>query len=212
MKFKIKQFKNKIAIQFEENYEPIINSILTPKILLGATTTPNYQTLIFNATTIKKFKSSEYLLMETLYKMVYQLGKQIEYLIMNEHLSPLHFSQEYLYMIDDNFIYLPPIEEVIPIKKDNLYITYPFSHDKSINSPELTEIKELPATVHFKTIYYSLGCFFLYLFLKGKINIKEIEKDPISILQKSYLYGSKFYFFLERCFKSIPQERSFIFL
>ena len=186
MKIKIKQLKNKFQIDFEYNYEIILNSILNPNLLLGSMVTNDSHTLTFNANKVTKFNPNEHIYMEMIYKMIYQLGKQIEYLIIKENVSVFDFSQDDIYMIDDNFFYFPSIEDILPIRNSYLYITYPFSHEKLITSPELNEITEIPSEVHYKTIYYSLGCFFLYLFLMGKTDIKEIAKNPVDILNKSF--------------------------
>ena len=211
MHFKINKNKNKYTIVFEESNEHVIKTIINTKLILGATTTNN-KTIIFNAKDVEQLNLSKVYDIKSIYKMIYQLGKQIDYLITHEKVCPFNFSHECVYIINNNYIYLPDPSELLTVDNNYIYITFPFTHIKGIKSPELTELKELPITINYKTIYYSLGCFFLFFLLKGKITIEEITNNPKLILDKSYLFGSKIYYFIDRCIEKNPIDRFLIYL
>jgi hypothetical protein len=204
---------NFITIKFNDNYKEIINSLIKTKILKGVTITDNYHTIMFNCTSIEKFDVKQFSELEIKMKCIYDLCNQINYLICLEKKSLFAFSLNNLFVINKStFIYLPNNDDIYDIDKDFINIILPFSRDKYFKSPELTEIKELPCSIHFKTIYYSLGCFFIYLLTNGNKCINEIEKYPFNCIKDSYFSESKIDFFLDRCIKHDAYERYMIYI
>ena len=100
-------------------------------------------------------------------------------------------------------------------------ITFPFSQDDFLLSPELCNVKELPANVHYKTIYFSLGSLIIYG-LTGNMDFLNDEngnEDDKPIYQKLNntleclpIRGSKLYWLLKRCLDEEPKRRSIIFI
>ena len=48
------------TIFFNSNSQALIKSIITPKILLGATTTEKYNTILFKSTKVQTFKEYQF--------------------------------------------------------------------------------------------------------------------------------------------------------
>jgi hypothetical protein len=204
---------NFITIKFNDNYKEIINSLIKTKILNGVTITDNYHTIIFNGNSIEKFDIKQFPQFEIKMKCIYDLCNQISYLITKEKKGLFAFSLNNLFVINKStFIYLPNNDDIYDIDNDFINIFIPFSREKYIKSPELTEIKELPCSIHFKTIYYSLGCFFIYLLINGTKCIDEIAKYPLTYIKDSYFAESKIYFFLDRCIKQEANDRYMIYI
>ena len=81
------------------------------------------------------------------------------------------------------------------------------------SSPELLEIKSLPAEIDYRASYYSLGAliiFYLtnkYLFLGNEV-MREVDIEKC--LQP--FLNTKVYWFLKRCIKSDCEERILRFI
>ena len=118
--FKITQneFYDKMYTIFFPSYnEPLIKSIIKPKILLGATTTEKYNTISFKATKVQTFKEyqidlerengTKKLQYNSILKMTYNLATQLNFLITNYAKTFLGYSPENLIVVDKNkYIYL----------------------------------------------------------------------------------------------------------
>ena len=84
-------------------------------------------------------------------------------------------------------------------------------------SPELCNIKELPAKVHYKTAYFSLGIIIIIGqignidFLRDEYD-KPIYKKMTDMLEGLSIRGTKLYWLLKRCLDEEPKRRSIIFI
>jgi len=181
--------KNNIyTIDFEPsiNNETLINSIIKTRIILGTTSTNNFQTLIFKATSVKTLdqmleeikiqNNTRSLSYPTILKMIYDLVTQLNYLITTNSHTFLGYNSENIIVIDDNkFIHLTNeyLKEIDPIT-ETIQISYPFSETDFFLSPELLKIKEIPANIHYKTSYFSFATLILYAFT-GTNNFESIN-------------------------------------
>ena len=233
--FKITQDKingNRYSIQFAINSELLIRSISNTKIILGMTTSENYDMVSFNATSVESFKQYRDGLKEMRYnsilKMVSDLSLQLNYLLKTYKQTFLGYNPDNLIVVDGNkYIYISneyllnindPDEER---EGEEVTITCPFSQDDFLLSPELCNVKELPANVHYKTIYFSLGSLIIYG-LTGNMDFLNDEngnEDDKPIYQKLNdtleclpIRGSKLYWLLKRCLDEEPKRRSIIFI
>lgn len=75
-------------------------------------------------------------------------------------------------------------------------------HIPLFHNPEILQVKELPAKINHKCIYYSLGLFILFCMFGKQTTINEAMK---------YIYHTKLYFFLERCFDNLD-DRCLLFV
>ena len=216
--------KNRYSLIFSINSEPIIRSISNTKIILGTTTSENYDLVSFNATSIETFK--QYITLnklknmdyKTSLKMVLDLSLQLDYLLKKWSKTFLGYNPDNLIVVDGNkFIYISN-EYLLDIDdEEEVTISFPFSQKDFLLSPELYNIKELPSNVYYKTTYFSLGVIIIYGligsmdFLKDERN-ETIDKNMNNILESIPIKGTKLYWLIKRCLDEEPKRRSIIFI
>jgi hypothetical protein len=146
-------------------------------------------------------------------RIVYCLSKQIEYLVSNESKCFYKLDYHHLMVMDDCFFYLSP-NALIPVEEEKMHI-YSYSLKDGFFSPELTLDSKviIPISVHYKTIYYSLGLL-LVSALKDDNNVynndysvQNINNHPLEKIN-----GTKLYFFIVRCLQKEIHDRYLIFL
>ena len=219
----------------------IIQSLFHSKILQPhtSTITDEYKTLIIKAhaisnyddflmkqyqtSTQKQFENKKY---EIALQMMTTLIKQLESLFHYKY-TFYAFSLENIFVIDNqHFIYLNP-EHLLPFdlqtkintNNENLTITLKIPFQKQILglflSPEIQAINQLPFSISYKTIYYSLGCLIIYFLFEKEIprdqdptnkdSTIEDQDQIIEILRP--IKETKLYWFLRRVMKTDPAER-----
>jgi hypothetical protein len=214
------------------NSEKLIKSFVKTKIITGATITNNYTLVTFNAKTIKtlnqfeqdlwiKNKTKELPFSKTL-KMTYQLSNQLKYMIENYKQSFLGYIKENVIVIDDNnFLYLPTNNELYNIdSEDNIIITSPFNSKDFYLSPEMSTIKEIPSYVHYKCVYFSLGCLLIdCLRVQGQEQRQKQEQEqntiilyPNILLDNLSLKETKIYYFIKRTLSGDPKNRFLLYI
>ena len=221
-----KDNKNTYKIFFNSYNESIIKSITKTKIILGATTTEKYNTLTFKATSVQSFKEyqkdieketgEKKMNYESILKMTYNLATQLNYLIINNSKTFLGYSPDNLIVIDKNkYIYLSN-EYLLDIDDEQVIITFPFSQNDFLMSPELLNIKEIPSFINYKVSYFSFG----YLILYGLVgddnlinNTKKIIQEKIKLqMETTNIKNTKLYWLLKRCLVEESKNRNIIFI
>jgi hypothetical protein len=178
------------TIKYPYNSSTLIRSLVKTRLIVGATVTNDYTRLIFKATSVTRVPDTlDY--KQTL-QLIYCLASQIKYLVIDEQHCFYTFSLDNLYMIDgDTFVYISN-DHLMELDGDQLQIVYPFSKDDEFISPEMHAITYIPATTHYKTIYYSLA-----------LIIKRLYRG-----EESYALTQ----LLRRCICEEPSERTIVFL
>jgi hypothetical protein len=218
-------------IHFAKNAKILIQSLFNAKLLQAhtSTITDNYQTLLIKAKSITKFddflidqyqtntqQQFENKKYEFALQIIQDLMKQLKSLLNYKH-TFYAFSLEHLFVIDNqHFIYLNldhllPLDIESKIKKQNPTITLkiPFQREKHglFLSPEIQEMNELPFSLDYKSIYYSLGALILYFLFDKQMNeIQENNNDTIIKILKP-IKETKLYWFLVRITNKNPEER-----
>lgn len=218
--------KKSFKIFFNGYSEALIKSITKTKIIIGATTTEKFNTLTFKAFSIKtlaeyqetleKENGEKKMKYEYALKMTQNLASQLNYLITHFSKTFLGYSPENLLVIDNNkYIYLSN-EYLLDIENEEVMITFPFTHNDFLMSPELVHIKDIPSFVNYKVSYFSFGYLLLLLILGDDIIIKTNE---ISEYEKIRLYmetirikNTKLYWLIKRCLVEDPKNRSIVFI
>ena len=99
-------------ILFNIYSEDLVKSITKSKIILGATTTEKYDTLVLNATSVKSFadfhkdhtitNGTRRLPMPIISKILYDLSNQLKYLISYKNKTFIGYNTENIVVIDNN--------------------------------------------------------------------------------------------------------------
>jgi hypothetical protein len=199
------------------NSEALIRSFVSTKIILGATISDNSNLVSFNASSVESFKqyqNGSKMSYNLRLKMVMDLSLQLNYLIKKYNNTFIGYNPENLIVIDGNkFIYISN-EYLLDIdEEEEITITFPFSQNDFLMSPELYNIKELPAKVHYRTSYFSLGSIIVYDmdFLRDEDD-KPMYKKTINKLDSSPIRGTKLYWLIKRCLDEEPKRRSILFI
>ena len=138
-------------------------------------------------------------------RIAYCLSKQIEYLVSNESKCFYKLDFNHLIVIEDCFFYLSPTA-LIPLEDEKMHI-YSYSLKDGFFSPELNQkTLTIPISLHYKTIYYSLGLL-LVSALKDDMNVYKNLQNPLEKIN-----GTKLYFFIVRCLQKEIHDRYLIFL
>jgi len=232
----IQQQNNIFAIQFSTyNSEKIINSITKTCILLGATSTNHFQTLIFKASSVKSLKQFK----EELYKstgsyslptnlaakLAADLGRQFNYLVSEYSQTIIGLNPDNLFVVDDTmFIYLSSeyLTE-IDTRSETIMVCYPIKPSDFFCAPELLNITEIPVNIHYKTSYFSIGILLLYALMKtnsyefyeeyiqGNVEPSRKVNSICEYLNQLPIRQTKLGWFIERCLVEEPENRSIVF-
>jgi hypothetical protein len=168
----------------------------------------NKQSIIFTAETVTPL-TKEIAKMYTK-EMIKCLSEQLEYFY-NNNLAFYGFDLDDIIVINDtqflivNNKYLQTVDEE---RKLTFYSPFPKPY---FSSPELTELKCLPAQVDYNTCYYSLGTLILYYISADKIPYKNDMKRE-NLDSNEYIFYTKLYWFLKRCLNENPKKRVLLFL
>lgn len=212
-----KSDKNKtfFTIEFEENSEPLINSLIKTKIIIAFSICDDYKTLSFRASSVKSLKKfllkRENANYENSLRLIMSLTKQFEYLITKEHLCFYEYILENIIVIDDEkFIYLSN-EHLLKVKGSNkIQFVKPFDRSGFI-SPELLKINSIPSELNYKTIYYSLAALVVYFLFEKNINNKDDFNNDLNEMLKP-IEGTKLFGLLNRSLFEEANSRSIIYI
>jgi hypothetical protein len=228
----IQEKNNTFFLQFPTYSEVLIRSITKTRILIGATSTDNFQTLIFKASSIKSLQQFKEELFQTTgshslppnlaAKLAADLGRQFSYLIDHYNMTIIGFTPENVIVIDDTkFMYLSG-EYLAEIDRNNdtVMICFPVEPLAFYVSHELLRVTELPSYVNYKTSYFSFGCLLLYALMENNEFYTEYIKETDTLrhkvimeyLNRLSIRGTKLYWFIERCLVVEPENRSILFI
>ena len=107
--------------------------------------------------------------------------------------------------------FLRPFRNAKEIKS---YITFNAPFDLPyFSSPELIELKTLPAKIDYRTSYYSLGALLTYFLLKEYLFVgNEVMREKAIEKCLNPIFYTKVYWFLKRCLKEKCNERILFFI
>ena len=230
--FQIIQNNNKFVINFSCYSESLIKSLTKSGLILGATVTDDYQTLMFKAVSLKQlyyFKEendtiadSKSIPINLVAKMAADLGRQLDYLLKNYNETILGFNIENVFVINEtDFIYLSSeFFREVNVYDKTIMITYPISTDDFYVAPNLLAINKLPYYAHYKTVYFSLGCLLLYALIGNNDFYEDYVKETAQLrhpkiceyLNKLPIKDTKLFGLIERCLVEEPENRSIVFI
>jgi len=209
--YQIVREQNKYCILLEKSNESFIKSIIKTKIILGPTITNNYTVISFYANNIqtwKEYSKERQLSYNTFMRLIYYLSIQLKYLIETCNKTFIGYSPEHVIVINnERFIYLH-VNQLHNIHNELIDITYPFSSNDFYMSPEHQSIKEIPATIHYKTCYFSLACFIIYSYSNDLNDINNINH----ILELLPIKDTKMYYLLKRCISDDINNRCILYI
>ena len=211
--YKSEKNKTFFTIKFEENSEPLINSLIKTKLIIASSICDEYKSISFIASSVKSLRKflykKENINYENALKIILSLTKQFQYLITKEQLCFYEYIIENIIVIDDEkFVYISN-EELLKLGESNkIQFIKPFNREGFI-SPELLKINSIPTELNYKTIYYSLGALVVYFLFEKNINNDDIH-DLNKILKP--IEGTKLFGLLNKCLFEEANIRSIIYI
>ena len=237
VKIRVDDLTGIFRIEFTHPSPSLIRSLVKTKLIQGATSTSDYKTIQFKATSVKSFAQFQSdlkaatgapnLPIGIAAHMTGSLTQQLKYLISTESHTILGYAATHVIVINDKkFAYLGSefVSEIKPIDPDqdnNLdnrtQICYPFSPTDFFVSPELLKITELPSCVHYKTAYFSMACLIIYALLNNTDFYTEYlqhrQSDKIiAALHPHPINETKLYWLLSRCLLEDPERRTILLI
>jgi len=229
-------------IEFAHPSPSLIRSLIKTKLIQGATSTSDYKTIQFKATSVKSFAQfqsdlkaatgASNLPIGIAAHMTGCLTQQLKYLVSTESRTIIGYAATHIIVINDKkFAYLGSefVSEIEALIQDddnhdnhdnhnnNTQICYPFSPTDFFVSPELLKITDLPSHVHYKTAYFSMACLIIYPLLNNANFYTEYlqhhQSDKIiAALHPHPINGTKLYWLLSRCLLEDPERRTILLI
>jgi serine/threonine protein kinase len=226
-------------IEFAYPSPSLIRSLVKTKLIQGATSTSDYKTIQFKATSVKSFAQfqsdlkaatgASNLPIGIAAHMTGCLTQQLKYLVSTESRTIIGYAAAHVIVINDKkFAYLGSefVSEIEALIQDddnhdnhnnNTQICYPFSPTDFFVSPELLKITDLPSHVHYKTAYFSMGCLIIYALLNNADfytdYLQHHQSDKIiAALHSHPINETKLYWLLSRCLLEDPERRTILLI
>jgi hypothetical protein len=194
------------TIKINQPDRSLLLSLTKSGVLLGATISDQYQSITFRANKVEMYHNNKKQTYETALQCFYHLSKQMEYLITKENKCFYRLDPKKIIVIDNyKYIYVNTTHnELLEIEEgENLVLYLPFQKN-AFDSPEIKKVTQIPAKIHYKTLYYSLAKFILFLLSNDESEEEQQELKKIK--------GTKLFYTLERCLQEEPKKRSLLFI
>jgi serine/threonine protein kinase len=152
-------------------------------------------------------------------QMIKCLCEQLEYLHKN-NLAFYGFDMDDIIVINETQFIIINNKYIQTIDSSNSSLTFysPFSKPY-FSSPELKNLKCLPANIDYRTSYYSLGALIVFYLFDYKLpsendTKRENQEDEDEAEDKVFesILNTKLYWFLKRCLNDNPKKRILLFL
>ena len=125
----------------------------------------------------------------TVNAFIVSLARQLTFLE-RTNLGIIHYSLHDIIVVNESRFFFANNSLISPIYNGNLDILQPLKPNKFM-SPETLLIRELPATLDYRSAYYSLGVLSAFILLKVDINYKKIDPELDPIIATSIYWGIK---------------------
>jgi hypothetical protein len=160
-----------------------------------------------NVTTLKELlkKHKNKLPYELCMELLYNIGNQIQTLERFYLGIPYIELDDIIVVNDKTFLFLNS-DKLIDIKSQQLEIEQPIKKGMFF-SPELQEIKKIPANISYKSSFYSLGSLIVFCYYH-----KQIDMNSEISLQIKSLYTSKLYWSLLRLLEKDTSKRHYLII
>ena len=160
-----------------------------------------------SVTTLKELlkKHKNKLPYELCMELLYNIGNQIQTLERFYLGIPCIELDDIIVVNDKTFLFLNS-DKLIDIKSQQLEIEQPIKKSMFF-SPELKEIKKIPANISYKSSFYSLGSLIVFCYYHKQLDIN----SEISLQIKS-LYTSKLYWSLLRLLEKDTSKRHYLII
>ncbi len=137
------------------------------------------------------------------------ISKQIKYLENNGY-TFYGLDMHDILVINNNTFIIVNKANILPFSKDQIHFYSPISIP-FFSNPDILSITCLPSSIHYKSVYYSLGALVVYYLLGDQIIIgnKIKGKEEIKQLLKP-IYYTRMYWFLKRCL--LDEEKHLLFI
>ena len=159
-------------------------------------------------------QKEEQILLEKATYMIKMLSEQIE-ILKTKNLAFYGFDLDDVLMINDNIFIIVNSNNILELDKERKsYITFNAPFDLPyFSSPELIELKTLPAKIDYRTSYYSLGALLTYFLLKEYLFVgNEVMREKAIEKCLNPIFNTKVYWFLKRCLNEKSNERILFFI
>jgi hypothetical protein len=188
---------------FSNRNEILIRSLIKTGLIKGSTVSDDYKSIQFRAISVKKINKK--LSIPEATTLISDLAIQLNYLITVEGYSIIGYMLENIIVINDNRYIFIGCNMITEIDENNkILISCPFNNTDLYMTPELLQIKELPTYIHYKTVYYSLGCLALHAL--------QIKETDFLISNSNGIKYTKLYWLLSRCLVKDVESRSILYI
>lgn len=140
----------------------------------------------------------------TVNALIVSLAKQLVFLE-RSNMGVIHYSLHDIIVINESRFFFANSSLVSPIYNGKMDILQPLKPNKFM-SPETLLIKELPATLDYRSAYYSLGVIVAFVLLKVDINYKKLDPELDPIIATPIYWGIK------RGVIKNPEERYLLYI
>ena len=167
---------------------------------------------------------------DIIFNIILSLTLQLKNLI-NDKVCFYKYDINNMLVIDNNtFIYVS-LSDLLNINNEqNVIISNPFlKNNANLLSPELLLIDNIPSSIHYKSIYWSLGMLIIYCMCNTHMNDNNINIINNNLLHLSeiktqherhkllnqelyFIKETKLFYFLERCMTINANERKIVYL
>jgi hypothetical protein len=223
--FEIFNKNNIFQIQFMQPNPALIRSLIKSRIINGYTN-DSHTSIKFKAYDVKtlhQYQAQQQrpsLHIQDVSKLIHSLSAQLSYLLIHERHTIIGYNPENIIVINNTTFAFLGSELVAPLAPGTktAMICCPYSPTDFFFSPEISNITEIPAYVHYKTAYFSLACLIMYLllgnddFYKNYINKTRNPNNLLEALDKHPIKNTKIYWLLSRCLVEDANNRTILLI
>lgn len=139
--------------------------------------------------------------------MIDNLSKQFNYL-KGKNLGYYALDTEDIIVINKRQFVICGTSRLVAVE-DNLIVVNQLIEPSDFSPPELLNIRSIPGKFCYQASYYSFGLLVVF----GMLATRQSGNDVNTVRQHiAPLDGTKFYWFLNRCFAANPEKRMLLFI